>query len=483
MDTMALFQRRFLQAALATAAALAALPAQSAPPLSISSDPLGSSTTSINPNIMLILDDSGSMASDFLPDYVVDDNGTGTTAACADAGDDGSGITDNPDPCINGDPPFASSDFNGIYYNPNIFYRPGANADGTDMNSMTSANTLGWTKVPTDPFLSFATSNLATGYADRVWCTDPADAVTSGNCRQNSAYQFPNFVFQYGRTGGGAVKTVSGAPYYYRMQTAQYCAPPALTNCASGSSINPAVHTQLAPEFCTDSELKNCAAGRNLTAAHTFSGVRWCSDQTTLANCQRKKLSPFLYAKHLGRVQTINCTTTPALCAAVSNEGNIAVGTINANGGTISNITIAGVSVISGSIVVAPGATASTVAGLITNAISSFVSAPDFTAGQSGSNVNVVQAVAGAAGNGAAIVVTSSQVGTVASIGKLTVNAGPDNNSQTISTVTVNGTNLLCPTATAISFGSNVTVQTSGQIVATGGTNSGAERQRSNKRW
>src|SRR6185369_1109488 len=101
------------------------------------------------------------------------------------------------------------------------------------------------------------------------------------------------------------------------------------------------------------------------------------------------------------------------------------------------------------------------VAGQITNAISSFVSAPDFTAGQSGSNVNVVQAVAGAAGNGAAIVVTSSQVGTVASIGKITVNAGPDNNSQTISTVTVNGTNLLCPTATAISFGSNVTVQTS----------------------
>jgi len=110
MDTMALFQRRFLQAALATAVALAALPAQSAPPLVISTDPLGSSTSSINPNIMLILDDSGSMASDFLPDYITDDTNTtaGTTAACADAGDDGNGITDIPDACINGDPPFAS---------------------------------------------------------------------------------------------------------------------------------------------------------------------------------------------------------------------------------------------------------------------------------------------------------------------------------------------------------------------------------------
>jgi type IV pilus assembly protein PilY1 len=475
MDTMALFQRRFLQAALATAAALAALPAQSAPPLAISTDPLGSSTTSINPNIMLILDDSGSMASDFLPDYVIDDNGTGTTAACADAGDDGSGITDSPDPCINGDPPFASSDFNGIYYNPKIFYRPGANADGTDMTSMTAANTTNWTKVATDPFLSFATSNLATGYPDRVWCTDPADAATSGNCRQNSAYVFPNAVFQYGRTSGGAVKTVNGAPYYYRMQTAQYCAPPALTNCASGASINPGVHTQLAPEFCTDSELKNCAAGANVTAAHTFSGVRWCSDQTTLATCQRKKLSPFLYAKHLGRIQTINCTTTPALCAAVSNEGNIAVGAINANGGTISNITIGGVSVISGSITVAAGATASTVAGQITTAISSFVSSPDFTSGQSGANVNITQVVTGAAGSGAAIVVTSSQVGSVASIGKLTVSTGASATSQTISTVTINGTNLLCPSATVLSFGNSVTVDTTGQIIAALGTNSGAK--------
>src|SRR6185312_6651724 len=256
MDTMALFQRRFLQAAFAASAAIATLPAESAPPLVVSPDPMQTSTTSINPNIMLILDDSGSMGSDYLPDYVNDDNGTGTTAA----GADGSGITDSPDPCVLGDPPYASADFNGVYYNPNIYYRPGANADGTDMTSMTAANTLNYTKVLTDPYLSFATTNLATGYLDRVWCTDPADAATSGNCRQNSAYVFPNFVFQYGRTSGGAVKTVAGAPYYYKMQTAQYCAPPALTNCASGSSINPAVHTQLAPEFCTDSELKTCAA-------------------------------------------------------------------------------------------------------------------------------------------------------------------------------------------------------------------------------
>jgi type IV pilus assembly protein PilY1 len=474
MDTMPIFRRRFLRAAFAATVALSASSALAAPPLNIATDPLGTSTTSVNPNVMLILDDSGSMLSDYLPDYVNDGNGTGTTAACADAGDDGNGLTDSPDPCVQGDPPFASPDFNGVYYNPNVFYRPGANADGTDMTSMTAASTANWTKVLTDPYLSFANTNLATGYLDRVWCTDPADAALSGNCRQNSAYQFPNFAFQYGRTTGGAVKTIGGAPYYYRMQTAQYCNA-AGTSCASGSSINPAVHTQISPEFCTDADLTDCAAGNAVTAAHKFSGVRWCSDQTTLAKCQRKKFGAFLHAKHLGRTQTINCASTPALCAAEQNEGNIAVTSVNAAGGTITNITVGGVSVIAAPIAVAPSSSASTVAGQIANAITAFASAPDYTGAQSGSNVNVTKVLAGATGNGAAIVVTTSQIGTVSSIGRLTVNLGADNSTQVIATVTVNGTNLLCPTPTAIGFGNFVTVLTSGQIEAKNGTNVAVE--------
>ena len=96
-------------------------------------------------------------------------------------------------------------------------------------------------------------------------------------------------------------------------------------------------------------------------------------------------------------------------------------------------------------IVVAAGATPSGVAAQISNAINAFVSAPDFSAGQSGANVVVTNATAGAAGAGAAIVVTTSQLGTVSSIGRLTVNLGPDNNSQTTATVDVQGTHLLCP--------------------------------------
>src|SRR5687767_14897440 len=78
--------------------------------LTISTDPLGTGTTSIKPNVMFILDDSSSMGRDYMPDYVNDThNPTTSTAACYDSGDDSSGtITGNPDPCLFGDPPYNS---------------------------------------------------------------------------------------------------------------------------------------------------------------------------------------------------------------------------------------------------------------------------------------------------------------------------------------------------------------------------------------
>src|SRR5687767_13333538 len=97
--------------------------------MDIANEPLPNATSSVRANIMFILDDSGSMGWDYMPDYVNDAHApTGTpatTAGCFDSGDDSSGtITGDPDACIFGDPPFNSADFNSIYYNPNIYYRP-----------------------------------------------------------------------------------------------------------------------------------------------------------------------------------------------------------------------------------------------------------------------------------------------------------------------------------------------------------------------
>ena len=469
------------------------LPAQ-AGLLNIATDPLGTATTSNKPNVMFILDDSGSMGRDSMPDFIDDSHNptasTPTTAACADTGDDDSGsIGGNPDPCVFGDPPYNSPDLNGIYYNPTIFYRPAANSDGTDMDTQNSLNTADFTKVMVNPYTGTSTTDLSAGYQDRVFCTAQGDAATSGSCRQNSAYQYPDPTFKYGRDTGNSVKYVTGAPYYYRMQSAQYCnsvsGSPG-TTCASGSSINLTTHTMLAPEFCSDPELTTCVAGANVDPdVHIFSGVRWCADSGTLVDCRRKKgdlvnlagtvVKRYIYAKHLGVTTSITCPVG-TFCNAAPNEGNIKVTAVNAAGGTISDIAVNGVSIVTGPITVPAGSTPADVVGLIVTSVNSKVSSPEYGAVNGGSNAVIQKAVAGSTGTGWAVVVTSSQIGTLSSIGKLTISStSAPSGSQTINTITVNGVNLLCGVTSDQSFGSATVKATDGRIVING-TNSATKR-------
>src|SRR3990172_7963684 len=74
-------------------------------------------STSMNPNLLLILDDSGSMGRQFSPDYVSPDNDN-----CFDSYDTNNDLTANPDGCRPGDPPAMSPDFNAQYYNPEVRY-------------------------------------------------------------------------------------------------------------------------------------------------------------------------------------------------------------------------------------------------------------------------------------------------------------------------------------------------------------------------
>src|SRR5690606_4740197 len=71
----------------------------------IADSPMASSgNTSVKPNIMFILDDSGSMDWEYLPDYVNSNNGK----YC-----------------------YRNSYYNGVYYNPDITYEVPVNADST----------------------------------------------------------------------------------------------------------------------------------------------------------------------------------------------------------------------------------------------------------------------------------------------------------------------------------------------------------------
>ncbi|MCX7627174.1 MAG: PilC/PilY family type IV pilus protein [Methylophilaceae bacterium] len=107
--------------------------------INLATQPLANTTPSVVfPNIMFMLDNSGSMAWNYLPDYVsAGSGGTGSSICWNGTNDTGSRAQ-----CPSNDPinssststvtlPLATSDINYIYYNPNIRYRPPVKADGT----------------------------------------------------------------------------------------------------------------------------------------------------------------------------------------------------------------------------------------------------------------------------------------------------------------------------------------------------------------
>ncbi len=211
----------------------------------LSNTPLVTSTaTSVRPNMMFVLDDSGSMASDFMPDYVAGE------ALCRD-----SSSTNfwNKSGCVNMDPPRFAAQFNGIYYNPLFTYKPPVNADGTiraDQVRVSGGFDL-WDQVQTDPFLNPSnTANLA-NYQDQYYCkleshnnTDTATLTDSTKCRRNgiaytttptvtAGYNYPDATFKYRKKSGGGTYLLNNGPYYYTLSSVQWCSNTGLTTCQS----------------------------------------------------------------------------------------------------------------------------------------------------------------------------------------------------------------------------------------------------------
>lgn len=241
----------------------AALPwAALAAPTSIAQLPLLNitGTGTVRPNLMLLYDNSGSMAYAFTPDYV-DDMRSCRAGATMAAGTRG---------CIVGDPPFNSADFNRQYYNPKVVYSPPVTSNGTPYADMTSAATNAWTQVPIDGFninttdllgSRVSTSNLVTGFPDLSWCD------SGGSCGRNTVtYTYPNAT-------RNSYQRVSGNAYYYSINVAEYCTDSSMTNCRV-TAVNAA-----AP------------AGYPVAAR-----VRWC-DSSSLTNCQAKYVGSFQYPR------------------------------------------------------------------------------------------------------------------------------------------------------------------------------------------
>lgn len=285
---------------IAAIAAIAALSPLFAADSRVSQTPLAkASTQAVAPNLLYILDDSGSMMQQYTPDYVSERwSGTvphfsttgGSTGDrhCRDSLDDSNtGV----DLCVTGDLPYMAGLFNKQYYNPRIYYQPGIKSDFTSYPAQTD-----WTKVATDGYgkqmtnqleASKTTINITNEIPERVWCASASDDPTdTGKCKRNlGSYSYPDATYAYGRgTGGysgdntgasGNIKLVYGAPYYFNIK----------------------------PLYCTNDTGTSCTATKGGSYL-TELPFRWCKlgSGTNLGdwtNCQAKKDSNFYIASFL----------------------------------------------------------------------------------------------------------------------------------------------------------------------------------------
>jgi Tfp pilus tip-associated adhesin PilY1 len=297
---------QFSLSALVVAAALALAPAPAtADTTEISPIPLGTaSSVTVLPNLMFILDDSGSMQWHFMPDnvnfsntnscksYIRRSSGSAVNecaAATFSAGTLPNPDTDTVSPSSDNlrhdpaqiwfvGPPAMAAQFNTIYYNPQITYSPGMDTSGVQRPNQTP------TAVQNNPYAATPqTFSIVDNYPEPVFCTATGSTPTDNTaCRRNGyaadgitlhpSFRYSNASAPGNGTFGWPEGTGSGAARYLRMRFG-----------------GPFYYTILAREYCSDVDLINCVLattpGTNPSPATTpfEAPVRYCTT-TTLAN-------------------------------------------------------------------------------------------------------------------------------------------------------------------------------------------------------
>lgn len=276
--------------------------------LDIAEQPLATGTgLSVKPNLLFILDDSGSMGSDYTPDWVNDSicqnslSSYGNTHSCEN------GYSSN-----RADPPYMSNNFNKQYYNPATRYRSPKSYTGTEW---AAANPEA--AVTGDIFRgSTSTTNLKTSYPDAYWCKSWSDTAPGPNCHNNEGthygYNYPNSVWS-------VQKNVNGPPYYYLMSgSPTWCSDDSLTTCQAsrsstykyprfadpvaveaGAAGTPEVQATRAKITITVSKstsgkkIQTVKCGKDSTGATVFSGTYTLPDSnnSTLANWLKTELA------------------------------------------------------------------------------------------------------------------------------------------------------------------------------------------------
>lgn len=376
--------------------------------VALATSPLVNSTTSsVQPNLLFVMDNSGSMGQDYTPDYLMTfgmrnapwtnngnwDSPNSLERNCKDSADDDGVINTaltSMDMCVVGDVPFMTAAINTQVYDPGIRYLPGVNADGSSRASQstpTSVLTDGYNKHnQTQLGTATTTVNLTTSYPDRVWCTTRTPTVLQLTdttvCRKNSDYLYPDATYQYGRDNNTTVTNkdvlgVVGAPYFY--------------------TVTPT-------EYCSEAELRNCTLSAIPTGIYTFPArSRWCND-TTLSSCQSVKTSTYLYPRYPG-----------ATGSAVAGSGSFQINSCSSGSKNITSIKVNGVEILGATVTgeCSNSTKRNNFANALENQINLYVSSPDFSASSPSNTVSFLATVAGTAANGSVSITGSAAFGSI----------------------------------------------------------------------
>ncbi|MBL8276848.1 MAG: hypothetical protein JNL93_09130 [Pelomonas sp.] len=264
----------------------------------------------VKANVLFILDDSGSMNFDFLPDHINGDGSpdpklcrsSGATPinsgnfnnTCCIGGDSSSACYTGAAPfgSLRGQAPFLAASFNGLAYDPTVYYKPPVKADGTYWPSQTSANTSGWTVVKNDAYNIQNTGNidLTTQFPDTEWCVDN----TWTDCLRNDNYILPGtvngkaYTTFHAVTASGSGSVATGAPDNPSTAT---------------RTFGPHYYNIIAAEYCDGIDLRRCKSSSS-TGYPYPAPVRWCKTDADSrdsappdANCQATRNSTFSYAR------------------------------------------------------------------------------------------------------------------------------------------------------------------------------------------
>ena len=303
--------------------------------------PLANSPSStVLPNLMYILDDSGSMGWDYMPDNVLNlagSNPPGGIKNCKAYAF--TSPRSNPIPrvltgtsipasttftqiqCNNGEPPYYATGFNQIYYNPNVTYAAGVTSSGTSLGDQTILNAV------TDKYLDSTTNNLATQYQEFVYCNtnSPTTAnLTDGVvCKRNGINNVPGtykYFLYWGATGTNVAypvtdgydatsfvyqKTLNSNPYYFNLVAHEFCGNINLTTCALANADGTAPSG-----FTVPAPVRYC---KTLADAQSTSAITGTSGSPATPRCRKKfDVSNYLYPRY-GRFSRVDIApTTPS---------------------------------------------------------------------------------------------------------------------------------------------------------------------------